>query len=850
VRVELILEAIDKASGVINKVRDAARGIEAVSGSEKFAKAQEAAADRQKDALIGVTAAAATAASVAAPITKAATAWNNFEDILTDVALKYDLAKQKTVEMGASVRAMAKGLNRDSTEIMEGVDKLAAGGLALQAAIDITPTITRASVATKASTADLGSSAVTLIKEMKVLPSEVGKALDVMAKSGKDGQFELKDMARYFPRLGSVFARLGQTGVKSVADISAALQIMRGSIGTAEGAVIGLEDLVEKMTGTGPTRKAFEKLGIDSAAALQKGMEQGRLLETIHELIQKATGGDATKLGEIFTEKNSRQGATALLQKYEEFIKIRNDALAASGVIDLDFARRLGLGVEQVKGFNVAVSELWTTLGNAIAPSFNAKIEKMTQLIWQIEAWVKLNPELAAGMAKAATAVALLLVGMAALKLVWAVLGSGLLTLIGIMGRLVTVGRLLLIPFAFLKGVLGGIAAGITAAGGVSAIAGALLARFGAVLRFLLAPLALAARGVMMLGAAMLTTPLGWVIAGIAAVAAGAYYVYRNWSTIGPMLAKAWESLKTAAKAAWDGVTEAFSSAWERVKAWFASLEWPSLPEFPDVLGGLSAALEPALKWVGDWGGKLGKAFEGAFGKISDFLSGAGERIGKIISPITDALSKAGDFMFGPSTATVKATTEQAAAAKAAIDAIPPAAREAVAQANAVLAAQNWQSHGVRLMQTLAAGIRAGASEAVAAVRDTVQKMRDHLPHSPAKVGPLSDLDKVRFAETLAGAITRGSPRAIMAAQALAAGLAATLPDPAGAFTAGVAPPAARSGVSGGGAGSGDLTVNPVFNVTVQGGAGEDFKEQLRAYSYEIAEIIQAELKRRDRATY
>jgi TP901 family phage tail tape measure protein len=850
-RVELILEAIDRASGTINKVRDAARGLEAVGRSEKFAKAQEAAADRQKDALIGVTAAAATAASIAAPITKAATAWNSYEDALTDVALKYDLNKQKATELGNRVRTMAKDLNRDSLEIMQGVDQLAAGGLAVDAAMTIIPGLTKASVATKAAMDDLGKSATALINEMKVAPAEIGKALDVMAKAGKEGQFEVKDMARYFPKLGSQYASMGQTGVRAVADLAAALQVLRAGMGSSESAVAGLEDLLNKIT-LGPAKKAFEALGIDSVAAMQKGMANGKVMETIHDLIQQATGGDLSKLNTIFSDKQALGAARALMQKWEEFRRIRAEAISANSVIDLDFARRLGLGVEQVKGFNVAVSELWTTLGNAIAPSFNAKIEKMTQLIWQIEAWVKLNPELAAGIAKAATAVALLLVGMAALKLVWAVLGSGLLTLIGIMGRLVTVGRLLLIPFAFLKGVLGGIAAGISAAGGVSAIAGALFARFGAVLRFLLAPLAMAARGVMMLGAAMLTTPIGWILMGIAAVAAGAYYVYRNWSTIGPMLAKAWESLKTAAKAAWDGVTEAFSDAWERVKAWFGSLEWPSLPEFPDVLGGLSAALEPAIKWLGGWGERLHGAFTAAFGKVGEFLGGAAERIGKLISPVTDALSKASDFVFGPSATTVKATAEQATAAKLAIDAIPPAAREAVAQANAVLANQNWQSHGVRLMQTLAAGIRAGAAEAVAAVRDTVQKMRDHLPHSPAKVGPLSDLDRVQFAQTLAGAITRGAPRAIMAAQALAAGLAATIPEPASAGFAGMdgagRAGATQAGVSGGG---GSLTLNPVFNVTVNGGAGgEDFKEQLRAYAYELAGIVEAELKRRDRATY
>jgi TP901 family phage tail tape measure protein len=848
VRVELILEAIDKASGVINKVRDAARGLEGVAKSEQFAKAQEKAAQRQQEAVVGMAAATSTAASVGLPIQRAVTAWNGYEDKLTDVGLKGDLIGGKLNAMSERVRAQSRALNTNSTDLMKGIETMIEGGLAAEKAESALGAVARASIATKAAIADVGTAVVGFVNNAKIAPQDIEKGLGALIQTGKDGNFEFKSMVQYMPRLTSLYADLGKTGVGALAELGAMMQVVNGVTNNPQTTAAGVRDMLNKIQ-SDKSVAAFKDIGIDIVDVMNKARAAGRPLEAIVESLQKIAGSDPMKINEIFGDVQAQTAARALLQNVEKLFELRDRALGATGVIDADFARRMGLGVEKVNAFNVAMSELWTTAGAALAPSFNAKIEKLTQLVWQIEAWVKLNPELAAGIAKAATAVALLLVGMAALKLVWAVLGSGLLTFIGILGRLVTIGRLLLIPFAFLKGVLGGIAAGISAAGGVSAIAGALLARFGAVLRFLLAPLAMAARGVMMLGAAMLTTPIGWIVMGIAAVAAGAYYVYKNWATIGPMLARVWGRLVATAKTVWDGVTQAFADAWTGVKAWFASLEWPSLPEFPDVLGGLSRALDPALTWVGEWGGKLGKAFEGAFGKIGDFLSGAGERIGKLISPLTDALTKAGEFVFGPSTASVKATAEQAAAAKAAIDAIPPAAREAVVAANAVLSAQNWQSHGVRLMQTLAAGIRAGSAEAVAAVRDTVQKMRDHLPHSPAKVGPLSDLDRVQFAQTLAGAITRGAPRAIMAAQALAAGLAATVPD--GAMAAGgMATPPSRAAAGGQASSGGDVTVNPVFHVTVQGGGGEDFKEQMRAYSYELAEIIQAELKRRERATY
>ena len=60
---------------------------------------------------------------------------------------------------------------------------------------------------------------------------------------------------------------------------------------------------------------------------------------------------------------------------------------------------------------------------------------------------------------------------------------------------------------------------------------------------------------------------------------------------------------------------------------------------------------------------------------------------------------------------------------------------------------------GRRAMDTFAAGIRARASVAVAEVKQMTQAIRDHLPSSPAKVGPLSDLHRLKFAETIAGSV-------------------------------------------------------------------------------------------------
>lgn len=197
--------------------------------------------------------------------------------------------------------------------------------------------------------------------------------------------------------------------------------------------------------------------------------------------------------------------------------------------------------------------------------------------------------------------------------------------------------------------------------------------------------------------------------------------------------------------------------------------------------------------------------------------------------------------------AQVTATAEQTALALATIEAVVPAARAMVAEVGSILSAANFHSHGVAMMQTLAAGIRAGSAAAVGAVRETTQAMRDHLPHSPAKTGPLSDLDRIRFSETLASAIRPGP--AIAAVNAVAAGMRAAIPMglTAGIGLGGISAAAADTPppVSTRGAGGGmSLVYAPT--ITLPAGADRaDFARLLDEHKTQIAEIVERAAARR-----
>jgi len=137
----------------------------------------------------------------------------------------------------------------------------------------------------------------------------------------------------------------------------------------------------------------------------------------------------------------------------------------------------------------------------------------------------------------------------------------------------------------------------------------------------------------------------------------------------------------------------------------------------------------------------------------------------------------------------------------------------AIKAASEIVSRATFESHGMALMKTFAKGIRNGAREAVAATKDVVGQIRDYLPHNPAKVGPLSDLDRVRFSETLAAAM-RPLP-AIRAAGKVAAGVRQVLN---GSLSMGLSQPLSASvAASGSGGSMVSLNFSPVINIEGKG---------------------------------
>ena len=398
------------------------------------------------------------------------------------------------------------------------------------------------------------------------------------------------------------------------------------------------------------------------------------------------------------------------------------------------------------------------------------------------------------------------------------------------------------------------------------------------------------AKGLAMLGSALFANPIGLTVA---AIAAGVYLIYRNWDAIKPYFIGIWEGIKTAFSTAWDfikaalawtplgivianwhGIAAALSSPLEIAKgaidvAWSAIkflFDWsPAVLIYRNwgkISSALSAPVEAAFGAVGvvwdkikaifDWSPV--EAIERNFGqigaKVSGFITGAAEKAGAawgklkgIFSsekqdPIKMALSNP------QSVDKAVASTEKLKSGLTAVDGL-------MDQLNSKMATMSWHSHGQGLMNTLAAGILANKQTVINAVDSVAQSMRDHLPSSPAKTGPLSDIHKLKFAETIAGSIKAGpmvkAMRAATAATMAVAGPSAmTSPASAGANVA--RSPAVTSAQATAVTGGATIHYNPTINLSGDvKSAKEDIKKMFSEQSRHLKKLIDEENRREGR---
>jgi TP901 family phage tail tape measure protein len=328
-----------------------------------------------------------------------------FETKLLDIAQKANLSDSGMEVLGRQIRGLAKDLGTAPNEFAKGVDVLLGMGMEKDSALGIMPAIVKGATAYTASIDDLAKAGMASMTSLGIKVADFSTALDALAFSGNAGAFELKEMARYLPSLMALGGSMKMSGLYGVSELGAALQVVRKNAGTSEEAATRLGDVLGKMT-SDETQKKFKKLGIkDIAGDLRKAQaaaaKAGKPFSAIDFIVanlNKALKGDIGRIGEIFSDKEAKAAAIALMQHYEEFKQIRQGALGAGGLVDKDYARRLKTYEAQVNRLSGAFENLRIVAAGRFLSPLTSFVQSLGDTLGSLDGRVTVLDRLSAAM--------------------------------------------------------------------------------------------------------------------------------------------------------------------------------------------------------------------------------------------------------------------------------------------------------------------------------------------------------------------------------------------------------------------------------------------------------------------
>ncbi len=149
---------------------------------------------------------------------------------------------------------------------------------------------------------------------------------------------------------------------------------------------------------------------------------------------------------------------------------------------------------------------------------------------------------------------------------------------------------------------------------------------------------------------------------------------------------------------------------------------------------------------------------------------------------------------------------------------------------------------GVNIVKSIWEGIKSFASKPIDAIKGIVTKIREFLPFSPAKVGPLKDIHKLKLIETIASSMKPAPMVKAMRATTAAAMLAA-----GGGSSAKAALPASSGG------GGGGITIHVTYapKITMQGTADKDtFEQMLKKNEKQLMKVIEEAVRKANRTKF
>lgn len=269
-----------------------------------------------------------------------------------------NLTNSQILNIQTSLVKTTRETNQELSSLIQGTGTLVAAGMDPRVATRFMGVIGKTATATQSSVDDIAKTTFAVYDNLKVPESQLMKTLDAMTSSSKQGRFELKNMAQYFPMLTAGAQSLGMKGVPAVASLAAALQIAVKGAGSPEEAANNFQNFLQKITSK-ETVKNFSKFGVNVESEMKLAAAKGAdPIEHMMGVIQRLTGGNKFKLAQIFGDMQVGNFLAPMMKNMAEYRSIRDKSMAASGVVDVDYQKMMGTTLEQLRGIKINLASI------------------------------------------------------------------------------------------------------------------------------------------------------------------------------------------------------------------------------------------------------------------------------------------------------------------------------------------------------------------------------------------------------------------------------------------------------------------------------------------------------------
>lgn len=541
--------------------------------------------------------AAAGAASIGLALGQSVRTAARFETALTEIGKISGSSQSELKQLGAQLSALsARNMtNLAPTVLADGVQDLVAQGLNLKDAVASMEALGKVATATGSELTDVTKTGFQLQNALKIRPTELKSTFDALAYAGKQGAFELKDMAQFMPTIAAAAGTLGIQGRQGAIALASMMQMVRKDAPDAGQAATRMTDAMLKMTAPDAV-KNFKKFGVNIEQVLANAKKKGvNPMEAALDELQRVTGGDVFKLSQIFGDKEAKLALMSLLKYRKEYEKLKADAggSAAAGTVEQDYLKSINTLNGNLKTFKATTERLGVALGNALLPAISTIAKAITPLV-----------EGFAALAEKAPFLTNTIVGVGAAFV-------GLVAALPFIASFISVVKVL-------GGALVALKLGATIAGWAGAIGPALAA--------------------IKVGLVALTGPIGLTIAAIVGVGLAIKAVVDYWPEIKTAATRAWWQVR----AVWDQFTGWIGGVFNQAMS-AASAAWGQFTTF------ISGVFNQAIGVISTWGPRvlaimfpIPAAILGAFGQLPPGVQGVFNQVVAFIQGVPGQLVDVG----------------------------------------------------------------------------------------------------------------------------------------------------------------------------------------------------------------